>query len=107
MISSLLPEIHKHLENHYPKEACGVITQDLKWIPITNISENKDQFEMDSKEYTRASITNKIKAIVHSHIDISAKPSESDIKQCNGLNLDYYIVSLPTKELYHLKPERN
>ena len=107
MINSLLPEIHKYLELHYPKEACGVITENLKWIPITNVSENKDQFEMDSKEYIRVAVTDKIKAIVHSHIDISAEPSEVDIKQCNGLNLDYYIVSLPEKELYHLKPKRN
>ena len=49
MINSLLPEIHKHLESHYPKEACGLITEDLKWFPITNVSEYADQFENRSQ----------------------------------------------------------
>tara|TARA_R100001082_G_scaffold69265_1_gene39276 strand:- start:306 stop:629 length:324 start_codon:yes stop_codon:yes gene_type:complete len=106
MINSLLPEIHKHLESHYPKEACGLITEDLKWFPITNVSEYADQFEMDSTEFIKVAISNKIRAVVHSHIDTSPKPSKIDIKQCNGLNLDYYIINLPDKKLYHLKPNR-
>ena len=106
MINPLLPEIYKHLESYYPLEACGVITEDLKWFPVTNVSEKDNQFEMDTQEFIKIAISNKIKAVVHSHIDISAEPSEIDIKQCNGLNLDYYIINLPNKELYHLKPNR-
>jgi len=59
---------------------------------------------MDTYEYVNIALRHKITGVVHSHIDSSPKPSELDIKQCNGLNLDYYIISLPDKELYHLKP---
>ena len=108
MINHLLPKIHKHLEERYPREACGLITLNNKetdWIPIKNISENADNFQMDTKEYIQAILKNKVIGVLHSHIDTNAEPSDFDIKQCNGLNLDYYIISLPSKELYHLKPE--
>ena len=65
---------------------------------------NADNFQMDTKEYIQAALENKIIGVLHSHIDSSAEPSDFDRKQCNGLNLDYYIISLPSKELYHLKP---
>ena len=54
MITHLLPKIYKHLEKEYPREACGLITlnsKEVDWVPIKNISENADNFEMDSKEF--------------------------------------------------------
>ena len=107
MITHLLPKIYKHLEKESPREACGLITlndTEAEWVPIKNISENADNFQMDTKEYIQAALENKIIGVLHSHIDSSAEPSDFDRKQCNGLNLDYYIISLPSKELYHLKP---
>ena len=107
MITHLLPRIYKYLEERYPREACGLITlndKEVNWVPIKNISENADNFQMDTKEYIQTALKNKIIGVLHSHIDISAEPSDFDKKQCNGLNLDYYIISLPSKELYHLKP---
>ena len=108
MITSLLPKIYKYLEVEYPREACGLITlnnTETEWVPIKNIAENSNNFEMDPKEYVQALLENKIIGVLHSHINTSAEPSDFDRKQCNGLNLDYYIISIPSKELYHLKPE--
>ena len=99
-----MTEIYEYLEMHYPKEACGVITDKGGWIPIKNVAEKDDEFIMDTKEYTRAALSHKITGVVHSHIDASPEPSEIDIKQCNGLNLDYIIINLPDRKLYYLKP---
>lgn len=107
MIDHLLPNIYKHLETEYPKEGCGLITKDLKWIPMKNIAKKDQEFQMDSKEYTRQILKNKIIGVVHSHPTNNANPSDFDRVQCNALNLDYFIISLPNKQLYHLKPERN
>ena len=107
MITHLLPKIYKYLEKESPREACGLITLNSKkvnWVPIKNISENADNFQMDTKEYIQTVLEYKIIGVLHSHIDSSAEPSDFDRKQCNGLNLDYYIIGLPSKELYHLKP---
>ena len=108
MITPLLPKIYKHLEAEYPREACGLIALNdtkVEWIPITNTAENSDNFEMDPKEYIQALLENKIIGVLHSHINTSAEPSNFDRQQCNGLNLDYYIINLPNKELYYLKPK--
>tara|TARA_R100001082_G_scaffold110790_1_gene91786 strand:+ start:60 stop:383 length:324 start_codon:yes stop_codon:yes gene_type:complete len=107
MINHLLPDIYKHLENEYPKEGCGLITEDLKWIPMKNIAKENLEFEMEAKEFTIEMLKNKIIGVVHSHPTNDPTPSETDIKQCNGLNLDYFIIGLPDKKLYHLKPQRN
>jgi|TARA_Y100000034_G_scaffold10133_1_gene10701 proteasome lid subunit RPN8/RPN11 len=106
MINHLLPQIYEHLENQYPKEGCGIITDELKWFPVTNVAKVNTNFIMDMQEYTKIALKYKIKGIVHSHLNLSAEPSEFDKKQCNGLNLDYFIISLPSKELYHLRPEK-
>ena len=95
MITHLLPKIYKHLEKESPREACGLITlndTEAEWVPIKNISENADNFQMDTKEYIQTALKNKIIGVLHSHIDISAEPSDFDKKQCNGLNLDYYKI---------------
>lgn len=102
-------EILEHFNAEYPKEGCGVIgirKGKSIWFPCKNVAEDLDDFIIDSQDYIRASHKADIIAVVHSHPDASAKPSELDIKQCNGLNLDYYIISIPNIELEHLKPER-
>ena len=101
--------IVEHFNAEYPREGCGVIAivqGKSKWFPCKNVAENDDDFIIDSKDYIKASYQGDIVAVVHSHPDASPEPSETDVKQCNGLNLDYYIISIPEIQLEHLKPNR-
>ena len=102
-------KIIEHFNAEYPREGCGVIAivkGKSKWVPCKNVAENDDDFIIDSKDYIKASYQGDIVAVVHSHPDASPEPSETDVKQCNGLNLDYYIISIPDIQLEHLKPNR-
>jgi proteasome lid subunit RPN8/RPN11 len=96
-----------HFNTEYPREGCGVIgiqKGKSKWFPCKNVAENDDDFIIDSTDYIRASHISDIVAVVHSHPDTGPEPSETDVKQCNGLNLDYYIISIPEIKLHHLQP---
>ena len=98
-----------HFNTEYPREGCGVIgiqKGKSKWFPCKNVAEDDDDFIIDSTEYIRINSISDIVAIVHSHPDASPEPSETDVKQCNGLNLDYYIISIPEIKLHHLQPNR-
>lgn len=110
MIESLILDIHKHFEDNYPREGCGIVAVQKgksKWFPCTNIAEDNEDFVIDSKEYLKIHRTSDIIGIVHSHPDATCEASESDIAHCNTLGVPYYIFSYPNMELNILTPKKN
>ena len=104
---TLKEQIFSHLDREYPREGCGVIVlenDEHKWYPVTNIAKSDDDFIFDPIEYMKINLKSKPLAIVHSHPDSSSEPSDTDRQNCNFINLDYYIFSLPNKDLTILKP---
>ena len=109
MIENHLEDIFDHFESEYPREGCGVIgisKGKTRWFPCANVAENDLEFVLDTNDYINASLKSDLVAVVHSHPDMSEKPSAADILQCNHSKLDYYILSWPKVEIYHLKPEK-
>ena len=109
ILDSHFDTIVKYFNKEYPREGCGVIAIQKgksKWFPCKNVAEDNEDFIIDSTDYIRINRNADIIAVVHSHPDTTAKPSETDVKQCNALNLDYYIISIPEINLHHLKPNR-
>lgn len=99
-------DIFAHAKAEYPKESCGLVVakgNDFFYKPCRNIADSNNHFILDPIDY--ASVDGEIKAIVHSHVDISANPSEADIKACNQSNMPWWIVSYPSCEFYRLLPE--
>ena len=104
-----LDNIRKHFEECYPKEGCGVfaaIKGERVWFPCTNVSEEENNFIIDSTEYMKICQQGDIIGIVHSHPNGSCKPSETDIKYCNAIGIPYYIFSYPEMELHIQQPEK-
>jgi len=100
------PSILEHAINCYPKECCGLIGKrgkDIIWTPMENVSDSNDTFQMDPKEYTRQALTQKVFAIVHSHIEEPVTASQNDLIQCNSINIDYIIVDV-NGNWNHVKP---
>jgi proteasome lid subunit RPN8/RPN11 len=105
-----IDDIEEHFKAVYPKEGCGVFAVSKgkkRWVPCTNVAEEREDFIMDSSEYFKIRRTSDIVGIVHSHPDSSCDPSEMDIKYCNALGIPYYIFSYPSMELRVLQPELN
>ena len=78
MIDKHLDNIFEHFNSEYPKEACGLIgvfKGKTKWFPCRNTSEQDLSFIIDKEDYLAASLKSDIIAVVHSHPDISEKPS--------------------------------
>ena len=103
----MIHDIQEHFKKEYPREGCGVISVvkgKKKWFPCTNVAEEEEDFIIDSQEYLKLKRTTDIVAIVHSHPDKSAEPSEIDIKYCNALGITYHIYSYPDMVLNIVEP---
>ncbi len=109
MFSDEDKEIVNYLLEQYPEEGCGLILNKKGkrvWIPCENTAENrKETFTISSKDYIKANLEGDLLAIVHSHPDGVAKPSEHDIKTSNFLGIPYIIYALPELDKYTYTPE--
>ena len=103
----MMQDIFKHAEQEAPRECCGLVIEDNnneKYIPLENISTNKNEFMMDAKTFVKYQLISKIKYVVHSHYGQDCQPSEADRIQCREVGIPYLIVSYPDKEYTILQP---
>tara|TARA_R100000353_G_C6370505_1_gene158840 strand:+ start:206 stop:517 length:312 start_codon:yes stop_codon:yes gene_type:complete len=103
----MMQDIFKHAEQEAPGECCGLVIEENnneKYIPLENISTEKDEFRMDGKTFVKYQLISKIKYVVHSHYGQDCQPSEADIIQCREVGIPYLIVSYPDKEYTILQP---
>lgn len=103
----MMQEIYEHAGREAPRECCGLVIQDgnnEKYIPLENISENKNEFMIDPKTFVKYQLISKIKYVVHSHYGEDSCPSENDKIQCREVGIPYLIVSYPDKEYTILQP---
>ena len=103
----MMQDIFKHAEQEAPKECCGLVIEENdneKYIPLENISTEKDEFRMDGKTFVKYQLISKIKYVVHSHYGQDCQPSNADKKQCKEVGIPYLIVSYPDKEYTILQP---
>ena len=105
-LSRLLPEIYDHMANEAPREGCGLIINEdePKFVPLENISEEKDHFTIDPKEFVKYSMISKILYVVHSHYGSNCRPSKVDKLQCREVGIPYLIVSYPEKDYTIIQP---
>lgn len=92
----------------YPSEACGLVIErpsGLDYVPCRNVAEEiRGQFIMAAEDYARAEDGGKVVAVVHSHCDCPAKPSQADLKGCEQSGLPWHIVSIPNGTWESIRP---
>ena len=105
-LNKLLPEIYDHMAKEAPMEGCGLIINedDPSFIPLKNMSEEKDHFTIDPKDFVKYSMISKILYVVHSHYNQDCRPSQHDKDASKILGIPYLIVSLPEKGEYIYDP---
>ena len=104
----MIDDIFEHAAECAPRECCGLVIQDgndKRYIRMENISENKNEFEMDALTFASYQAISKILYVVHSHYDEDCRPSEHDINNCNAVGIPYFIVSYPDKDYTILEPK--
>ena len=103
----MMDEIYAHAGKEAPRECCGLVIQDgnnEKYIPLENISTEKDEFEIDGKTFLSYQLNSKIKYVVHSHYGSNCRPSKVDKIQCREVGIPYLIVSYPEKDYTIIQP---
>ncbi|MPX06270.1 C40 family peptidase [Moraxella catarrhalis] len=96
--------IHAHAKICYPAECCGLII-DGQYYPCDNVAPNPaEHFEIDYLNMVEMQeYHGEIQAIVHSHPNGNAEPSEVDKVQMGLHDIDWVIVGLghtPTGATY-------
>lgn len=114
MKTETLANIKRHAEKEYPNEACGLVVVRQgreKYRPCKNFALDSEHFIISAQDYAEAEEQGDIVAVVHSHPDAPATPSEADKVSCEVSGLVWHIVSvdsingIPTaSELVALEP---
>lgn len=103
--------IRKHAEAEYPNEACGLVVKagrKERYVPCRNKNASGNHFVMHPEDYADAEEAGEIIAVVHSHPDHPAKPSEADIVSCETSGLPWLIAEVregKTGEIVRIEPK--
>lgn len=98
MEPSTLQAIQAHAIAEYPREACGLIVTAAdgeRYIPCRNMAETPaEHFRLPAEDYAAAEDLGAVAAVVHSHPNAAATPSEADRVICEASGLPWHIVSV-------------
>jgi proteasome lid subunit RPN8/RPN11 len=96
---NLQPEIEAalraHAERAYPRECCGlvvVVKGRARYIACANAASGTEHFVLPAEDYAAAEELGEIIAVVHSHPDTPAAPSQADLVSCETSGLQWHIV---------------
>ena len=113
---SLVNQILSHAQQSPDEEICGLISSKNgtanRYYRIANVADSKaNRFEMSGAEQIAAmknmrSQDEELLAIVHSHPNAPAIPSEIDKEENQYSNIFYLVVSLDTKGVLQLQAYR-
>lgn len=87
----------KHALADYPREACGLIIANgdkQQYIQCRNTAGNGQDFRLPGQDYAAAENQGQVLALVHSHIDRDAQPTEADLVSCEATGLPWHICAV-------------
>lgn len=97
MRAAIRKEIEAHALTEYPRESCGLLIASggkQKFFACRNVAEDGRDFAIAAEDYAAAEDVGQVLAVVHSHIDQAAHPSELDLVSCEATGVPWHIVSV-------------
>jgi proteasome lid subunit RPN8/RPN11 len=96
------PQTREAAINHaiaaYPHESCGlvvVVKGRERYYSCRNVATSpSEHFVIHPEDWMAAEDAGEITAVVHSHPDCNAKPSQADLVACEATGLPWYILSI-------------
>lgn len=107
MERSTFDAIRAHAAADYPREACGlvvVVKGRERYVPCRNVAAGSEHFVLPAEDYAVAEDMGEVVAIVHSHPDAPAAPSEADLVSCEASGLPWHILSFPADDFRTIEP---
>lgn len=95
MQSETIEAIRAHAVEEYPRECCGlvlVVKGRERYQPCTNAAQGSEHFVLPAEEYAAAADQGEILAVVHSHPNAPAAPSQADLVSCEASGLPWHIM---------------
>lgn len=95
MQNETIEAIRAHAAEAYPRESCGlvlIVKGRERYFPCTNAAQGTEHFVLPAEEYAAAEEMGEIIAVVHSHPDAPARPSQADLVSCEASGLPWHIV---------------
>lgn len=99
--------ITNHAKAEMPREACGLVIifkGRQQYRPCRNLANGSDNFILDPIDYEKADQDGEIVAVIHSHPNMSAKPSQADLVACEESGLPWHIIGLPSEQWEYIEP---
>ncbi len=98
-------QIVEHCLESSPIEACGVVTDTGRWIPMLNAENSADFYRFDPDQQLAVwslveASDQRVDVIYHSHTATPAYPSRTDMLYATELQAHYVIVST-----WHFEPQ--
>ena len=105
-------EAKKHFIKSKPAEGCGLLAQkdgvDFFW-PCKNIASDLQDditFAIDPLDFAACEDSGaEVLAVLHSHVEGSADPSDADKSNCKIFMLDWYIYSIQEDNWHYMRTE--
>lgn len=111
MTPETLAAIRAHAVADYPRECCGVVIivkGRERYMPCRNQADTPNEhFMLSGQDYANASDKGELVAVVHSHPDVPARPSEADRVACEASGLPWLIVAVTAEgagEIHQFEP---
>ena len=99
--------ITNHAKEQFPRESCGLVIifkGRQQYRKCNNLGVGTDNFILDPLDYEKADTEGEIVAVIHSHPNVSAKPSQADLVACEASGLPWFIIGLPSEQWSYIEP---
>lgn len=110
-INLLRSDMLQHAAAAYPQECCGIIIQTAAGPAyrrarnmLAGSDEARDRFEIHPSDWAAAEDAGAVLAIVHSHPDACAHPSQADRVMCERTECTWVIVGWPSEAVVVIEP---
>lgn len=108
-LNLLREHIIAHAAACYPRESCGLIVNidgvDV-YVPCNNRASGDDYFIIAPEDYAQADMRGEIIAVVHSHPNCSAGPSDTDKLGCAATGIPWIVLSYPNIEWWTVNEDQ-